>query len=489
MYDLLVLGGTVVTETSIRQLDIGVTGDQIAAIGLPGVLGSEAAKVVEAEGCYVIPGGVDTHVHYTSPRIPTRAGDIECETQDYSFAAALGGVTTIIDFAFQGPPQTLHDAVDDKKKEAEGRMAVDYGLHAALTKDFSHEVIDEIGDVIKNGIPTIKTLMIYPYFMSDDGRRWEVMTRVAEHGGMSMVHAEDHALNDWLREKYVREGKTHGAYTVEIRGPLVEEAAVRRAMLLAERSGSSLFVLHLGAGSAVEALAEGRAKGLPFYGETLPQYLSFTADKLWDDEARGLLWATTPPLKYQEDQDVLWQALADDRLQVVASDHFAITSQTKFEEQGTTIESLMAGYHAIELRMELMFHSGVQEGRIGLRRFVELTSTNPAKLMGLYPKKGTLSQGADADIVVIDPQKTWTVHADDLHSIADYTHWEGWELKGKVVTTIMRGSVLVDDGSFVGSKTGGQFIPRTLDRDAISHPRAVSTTSGSGIVGLAGAQR
>ena len=228
---------------------------------------------------------------------------MQAEGQEHSWACAWGGTTTICDFVLQEPPTSLHDAVTEKKAEAEGSMAVDYGLHAILAGEIPFEVMEEIGDVIRGGIPTIKTLTTYAWKV-DDGHRFGVMTEVAEAGGLSIVHAEDDDLANWLTRKYVRDGKTHGGYCAETRGALVEELAIRRAMLLAERTGSPLYIFHMAAGSGVEALAESRARGLPMYGETLLIYLTWTADKLFDDENRGLLWSNFPTIKFQEDQDL-----------------------------------------------------------------------------------------------------------------------------------------------------------------------------------------
>lgn len=455
MIDLLVRGGTVVTPTSTEPRDVAVQGEQISAIDAPGALGSEAKKVIDATDCYVIPGGVDPHCHFN-----LGWGEVRAEGQEHSWALAWGGTTSICDFVLQEPPTSLNDAVAEKKAEAEGSMAVDYGLHAILAGEIPFEVMDEIGDVIRDGIPTIKTLTTYAWKV-DDGRRFGVMSEVAEHGGLSIVHAEDDDLAIWLTEKYKRDGKIHGGYIAETRGALVEELAIRRAMLLAERTGSPLYIFHMAAGSGVEALAESRAKGLPMYGETLLIYLTWTADKLFDDENRGLLWSNFPTIKFQEDQDLLWEAIADNRVQVVSSDHYGLKAETRYTYMGETIEGPQGGQNANEMRVPVMFHR-VQEGKIGLNRFVELISTNPAKIMGLYPKKGQLAVGSDADIVVIDPGKTWTVRADEHHMGGDYNCWEGWELKGKVVTTILRGSSLVENEQWVGSKTGGQYIPRKL---------------------------
>jgi dihydropyrimidinase len=473
MYDVLVQGGSVVGPRATELLDVAVVGEQIAAVDRPGELAPEAKKVIDATGCLVIPGGVDPHCHYS-----LGFGAVHAEPQEYTPAAAFGGTTTILDFAFWQPPNTLHQAVEEKKAEAEGRMAVDYGFHALLGTDPPFEVIEEIGDVIRGGMPTIKTLTTYAW-ISDDGYRFGVMSEVAKHGGLSIVHAEDDDIAKWLTAKYLRDGKTHGAYIVETRGPLVEEAAVRRAMLLAERTGSPLYVFHIAAASAAVAVGEGRAKGLPMYGETLIAYLSFTADKLWDDENKGLLWNNYPVIKHQGDQDVLWEAVADDRLQVVSSDHFATSVADRYEKMGTTIDSLQAGQASVEMRVPVLFHRGVQEGRISLNRFVELVSTNPAKIMGLYPGKGVLAVGSDADIVVIDAARTWTVRWQDHHMSPDYNCWEGWELKGKVTTTILRGSVLVENGEWVGSKTGGRYLPRKLLPEVVSGTPDLSATFAS----------
>jgi dihydropyrimidinase len=457
MYDLLVHGGTVVTPTTTERLDVAVQGERISAIDQPEVLGTDAKTVLDATGCLVIPGGVDPHVHYSLAFGPVRS-----ESQDFSAAAAYGGTTTVIDFALQQAPKTLHEAIQDKQAEAAGRMAVDYGLHAILTgPDVSFEVLEEIGPVVREGIPTIKTFMTYGW-MLDDGYRWGIMQEVAAAGGMSMVHAEDDAIANWLTRKYLRDGKTHGAYIVETRNALVEEAAIRRAMLLAERAGSALYILHMAAGSGVLALAEGRSRGLPFYGETITPYLSFTADALWDDDRQGLLWNNYPTPKYQQDQELLWQALADGRLQTVGSDHFATTVADHYDKMGSTVDRMQAGHANVELRLPVTFHLGVQQGRMSVNRFVEVVATEPARIMGLYPQKGTLAVGSDADIVVLDPNRTWAVHHQDLHMSADYSCWDGWELHGKVVTTILRGSMLVHDDRFVGSRSGGRFVARTL---------------------------
>ena len=472
MYDVIVRGGTVVTAEGAEPLDVAIDGERIAAVEPPGALEAEAGSVLDADGLLVLPGGVDPHVHYS-----LAFGPVTAESQDWSPAAALGGTTTVVDFALAEPSVSLHHAIAAKKAEAEGRMAVDWALHAIVAgPQVAPDVFDEIADVVRGGIPTVKTFMTYGW-MTDDGDRFGLMQATAAAGGMSVVHAEDDALAAFLTRRHLRDGKTHGAHIGETRGPLVEEAAVRRALFLAERAESPLYVLHMAAGSGVEALAGARARGLPVYGETLPLYLSFTAEDLWDASGPGLLLNNYPPVKHAEDRELLWQALADDRLQAVGTDHFGLTAEDRNVRMGTTVDALGAGHAAVELRLPLLFHLGVGSGRLGLARFVELVATNPAKLMGLFPRKGTIAVGADADLALLDPARSWTVRAEDLHTRADFSAWEGWEVTGKVVTTILRGAVVVADGRFVGAPAGGRFHERRIAPEILARPLDPRPTS------------
>jgi len=430
--------------------------------------------VLRADGCLVLPGAIDPHTHYT-----LGFAGVYAEAPEYTIAAAWGGTTTIIDFAVQVAPKGLGDAIRDKRAEVDGRMGVDYGLHAIVTGDVSFDVMDEIGDVIRNGIPTIKTFMTYD-LMVDDGHRLGVMERVADHGGMSVVHAEDDSVSRWLTKKYLAEGKTHGGFIVEVRPPFVEEAAVRRAILLARHVQSPLYVLHVAAGSAAAAIREARAEGLPVYGETLIAYLSFTQERLWDDERQGLLWNNIPPIKYEEDRRQLWESIKSDRgLQVVSTDQFATTRAERYEKEGTTVDSLQAGQAAVEVRVPVLYHLGVAGRLISENRFVQLISTNPAKLMGLYPRKGELAVGADADVVIFDAGKRWTVDHQALHMASDFNCWDGWELSGSVRTTILRGHVLIEDGTFVGSAAHGQYLTRQL-----THSWDAPAALGEGVGGV-----
>ena len=277
---------------------------------------------------------------------------------------------------------------------------------------------------------------------------------------MSIAHAEDDAIANWLTEKYIREGKTRGGYISEVRPALVEEAAIRRLMLLAEHTGSSLYVLHVGAASGMRAIAEGHARGLRFYCESLAAFLSFTQDMLFEE--RGLLKSNFPTIKTKQDQDELWQGLVDGRVSTVGSDHSGFTVSQRYDMIGRELPQVQGGQLASEMRLPVVYSLGVADGRISLERFVEVISTNPAKLMGLWPQKGQITVGSDADIVIIDPTGSWTVSVDTHHMQADYNAYEGWELKGRVMTTILRGTVLYDEGNYTGPKTNGRFIERRL---------------------------
>jgi dihydropyrimidinase len=474
--DLVIEGGTVVgAPGGTRLADVAVTGESIAAVDDSGTFRSRGARVLDATGCIVMPGGVDPHVHFKLRLPALDGGIIPDEGQEYSFAAAFGGTTTIIDFAMWQRHEWeldhsmgLREAVAAKRREAEGRMAVDYGLHALLIGNPPFEVIEEIGAVIEGGIPTIKTSSACPPWTSDDGHRLGVMMEVERHGGLHILHAEDQAIIDWLTAKYVREGKLHGAYTAETRGPIVEEAAIRRAILLSERTGCPLYVLHVGAGTGAQAIREARARNARVFGETLLCYLSFTSDDLWDDSKDGLLWNNWPAVKGHEDRAVLWRAIEDNTLQVVSSDHYVVKREDRYRGMGTTVEGGgQAGQAAVEMRLPVLFHVGVNSGRLSVERFVDLVATNPARLMGLHPRKGVLEAGSDADIVIFDPNRSWTVRQTEHHMSADYNCWEGWELRGKVRTTILRGSPLVVDERWVGSKEGGRYLERSVDNELL----------------------
>lgn len=469
MHDILIRNGTVVNESTVEELDVAIDGETITAL-LPRDGEPVAAReVVDAAGMLVLPGGIDPHVHY---EVVSSHGTVVSESADNSIAAAVGGNTTVLDFAFHEHQPTTHDAVAERMAKLDGRMAVDYGLHVILTGEPSFEVLEEIPDLVRMGLPSFKTFTTYRWIM-DDGYRFGVMQAVAEAGGMSVIHAEDDALIGWLTKKYQREGKTHGAYISETRNALVEEAAVRRAVLLAERAGSPLYVLHVGAGDAAAAIAEAHARGLPCFGEALIGNLSFTQDALWDRSPieidgrtfpdRGLLFNNYPVPKSAEDRERLWNALETGGLQAVSSDHFLAKAIDRFTHMGTTIPGVMSGQAAVELRIPVLYTLGVATGRLDLPAFVRLISANSARLGGIYPRKGVLAPGSDADVLIFDPEARWNVVVDELAMDTDYSCWEGWELQGRVDTVILRGTPIVRDHVAVPQPPRGRFLERAID--------------------------
>jgi dihydropyrimidinase len=473
LHDTLIRNGTVVTEHGVEELDVAIEHETIVALlprdGEP----PEAREVIDATGRLVLPGGIDPHVHY---EVVSSHGTVVSESADNSIAAAVGGNTTVIDFAFHEEQPTTHAAVDERMEKLNGRMAVDFGLHIILTGAPSFEVLEEIPDLVRMGFPSFKTFTTYRWIM-DDGYRFGVMRAVAEAGGMSVIHAEDDALIGWLTKKYQREGKTHGAYISETRNALVEEAAVRRAVLLAERAGSPLYVLHVGAGDAADAIGDARRRGVPCFGEALIGNLSFTQDNLWDRSPieidgqtfpdRGLIYNNYQDLKTAEDRERLWQALESGSLQAVSSDHFLAKAIDRYTHMGTTIPGVMSGQAAVELRIPVLYTLGVASGRFDLPAFVRLISTNPARIGGLYPRKGTLAPGSDADVLIFDPEARWNVVVDELAMDTDYSCWEGWELQGRVDTVLLRGTVLVRDGAAVPQPPRGRFLERAIEPDLL----------------------
>lgn len=484
-FDTVIAGGTVISPTESRRLDVCIRDGRIAAL-VPAGEATAAAQVIDATDCLVVPGGVDTHVHYALHKdlgrparnaVPDADGRLpnafsHTEGPEYSYAAAMGGTTTVIDFAYHEPGRTIKDSIALRRALFDGRMAVDYSMHITMTRDFDHDDVAQVGGMIADGFPTFKTFMTYAT-QANDGQRYGLMKEVARHGGMSLVHAEDDAIARWINEEYVRAGKTYGAYVSEVRNAFVEEAGVRRALFIAEEARSSLLILHMASGRAVRALAAAQSRGLPFHGETLIAYLSFTQDNLWEetpveDEGqyfgqRGLLYNNYPTLKTSDDRAALWDAITSRDLATIATDHSAGSFEDRYNVMGSSLDGLVqAGQSAAELRMPLAYHLGVNGHGLSVNRWIELVSTNPAKISGLWPRKGELLVGSDADVVVFDPARRWTVDWRDLHNSARYSLWDGQEMVGAVRSTLLQGKTVVSDGRWVGDREGGQFIQRQI---------------------------
>lgn len=459
MLDLAVVGGTTVTGAGAVAADLGISDGRIVVIAAPGRLTQDATNTVDASGKYVVPGGIDAHVHFN---LNVTAAMRAQTAIDGSRAAAFGGTTTFIDFALQHGDESAVKTVEAKIDELQAqRPHVDYALHVMLTGAVSFDVMNEVPTLVSGGVSSFKMFTTFAGasasgdLFSDDGRIWGVMQQAERAGGIVMVHCEDDCIIDYYVRKLYDEGREDGRNIALARPPLAEEAAIRRMILLSRRSGCPLYVVHVSSSHGVEAIREARSARLPVYGEVLHNYLTFTSDNYRAEE--GLLYHNYPPLKSASDRDNLWRALVDGDLQTIASDDFTIPKAAKLS--GRHVDNVSGGHNGIETRMDVVFSEGVTQSKIDIAQYVRLTAENPAKLFGLFPRKGTIAVGSDADLAIIDPAWHGRLSLDDLHSACDYSLWDGWELRGRVRTTVVRGVPVVHEGQWTGNERLGQFVP------------------------------
>src|SRR6187401_3779591 len=453
---ILIKGGTIVTATDQYVGDVFVEGDKIMTIG--SALSMPADKVIDAKGKYVLPGGIDVHTHMDMPFGGTTSAD---DFESGTIAAAHGGTTSIVDFAIQYRGQTLHHAMVTWAKKAEGRAVIDYGFHMIVT-ELNDQVEGEMDALVRQGVTSFKLFMAYPgVFMLDDGSIFKALSRTGKNGGTICMHAENGDVIDVLVKKALAEGKTAPKYHALTRPPRAEAEATHRAIALAEIADVPIYIVHLSAAEALEMVTEARDRGLPAYAETCPQYLFLSYDNYEEPGFAGAKYVMSPPLRAQATQDRLWRGLAFNDLQAISTDHcpFCMKEQKVLGEGD--FSKIPNGAPGIETRMSLVYDGGVRTGRLSLNRFVELTSTSPAKIFGLFPRKGTIAPGSDADIVVFDPNRTQRLSAKTLHMNVDYNPYEGREVTGVNETVISRGRPVIEDGVFVGRKGGGSFLKRS----------------------------
>jgi dihydropyrimidinase len=457
----LIKNGTVVLASDTFAADIWIENDKISALAAPGTVPGDADVTIDAKGQFVIPGGIDAHTHMSLPFGGTTASD---DFHTGTVAAAHGGTTTIVDFAIQSKGSSMRAGLDAWHQKAEGKAAIDYGFHMIMTEANS-ETLAEMSDMVREGVTSFKMFMAYPgVFLVDDQQIFRAMLRAGELGTLITMHAEIGLPIDVLVRRALDEGHTAPVYHALTRPEVAEATGTERAIALAEMAKVPVYMVHLSAERALRRVMEARDRGLPAYAETCPQYLFCSEDDLRGEpghEWKGAGYVCTPPLRPKHHHDHLWRGLRDYDLQTVATDHCPFCMKDQKELGRGDFSKIPNGMPGVETRLHLLYE-GVTQKKISMNRFVEITSTAPAKIFGMYGKKGTLAVGADADVVVWDPNKQLTLDHKNLHMNVDYSPYEGHVVPGSPTHVLSRGELVVQHDTWVAKRVHGrgQFIKR-----------------------------
>jgi len=453
---LLIQNGTVVTADSTFAADVLIGGSTIREVraGIP----ANGHTTVDASGLLVLPGGVDAHTHLDMPfGGTTSADDFETGTR----AAAIGGTTTIVDFAIQARGTKMRGALDTWWRKAEGKACIDYGLHMIVT-DLGSSGLEDMDEMVREGVASFKLFMAYPnVLMVDDATIFKALQQTSKNGALICMHAENGSVIDVIVQQALAEGKTAPVYHALTRPTVAEAEAVQRAIAMSEMAGAPVYIVHLSSEDALNQVREARDRGLPAFAETCPQYLLLSLeDHMPGKSFEEAKYVFTPPLREKKNQAKLWDGLKDDHLQVVSTDHcpFCFADQKALGKDDFT--KIPNGGPGIENRMQLIHHHGVNSGKLSLNRFVEITATAPARIFGMYPRKGTLAAGSDADIVLWDPKAEHTISAATHHMRVDYSMFEGFKVRGNARKVYSRGELVVDGGKFVGKVGRGKYLRR-----------------------------
>jgi dihydropyrimidinase len=467
---ILIKNGTVVSPQGSTQADVLIDGEHIAAVLAPGdsSLGANieasADRVIDATGKYVVPGGIDGHTHMEMPFGGTVAADsFETGTR----AAAWGGTTTIIDFAVQMQGERVQDCLAAWHEKARGNCAIDYGFHQ-IVGGVNSESLKAMDELVDEGVTTFKLFMAYPgVFLSSDGQILQAMQQASSNGSMIMMHAENGSAIDVLVAQALAEGKTDPKYHSLTRPWETEAEAVNRAIMLARMTGAPLYIVHMSAKQAVEVLQKHKDEGWNVFGETCPQYLYLSLEEqLSQPGFEGAKWVCSTPLRSRAEghQDELWRYLRTNDLSVISTDHCPFCFKEQKEIGTGDFSKIPNGIGSVEHRMDLIYQ-GVVDGKISLERWVELCSTTPARMFGLYGRKGAIAPGFDADVVIYDPAGRTEIGLHKTHHMnMDHSAWEGYVIDGHVDTVISRGTVVIDDNAYLGTKGHGQFLKRGLSQ-------------------------
>jgi dihydropyrimidinase len=457
-FETVIRGATVATAAEVFKAEVGIAGGKIAALG--SALGS-AKHEIDARGLYLLPGGVDAHCHLDQP---TSDGTVCADDfRSGTIAAAFGGTTTVIPFALQMRGQSLRAAVEDYHRRASGKAVVDYAFHLIVTDPSEQVLGQELPALIRDGYTSFKIYMTYDDLKLGDRQILDVLALARREGAMTMVHAENSEVIGWLTDKLEALGMTAPRHHATSRPSAVEREATHRAISLSEIVGVPILIVHVSGREAVEQIRWARARGLSIYAETCPQYLFLTEEDLARPGFEGAKCLCSPPPRDKANQEAIWQGLRDGLFDVFSSDH----APTRYDDpKGKMIRGAKASFRyvpngvpGIETRLPLLFSAGVVEGRLDLPRFVALTAANPARLYGLYPRKGTVAVGSDADLVLWDPARTGTIANSRLHHAVDFTPYEGMAVKGAPVLVLSRGEVVCREGELVAAPGRGAFLP------------------------------
>jgi dihydropyrimidinase len=454
LHDLVIRNGTLISPSRLLEGDLGVDQGKITRLGQ----GLRGRREIDAAGSYVLPGGVDPHVHLETPVGATRSSD---DWFSGTRAAAFGGTTSVIDFVEPGPAETLEEALQARRRLACNQAVVDYGLHMTLTRA-DDETLTQVPALCRAGCSSFKTYLTYPGFRLSDPEMLRILTCVRTAGGIVLVHAENDAIIDHLQQQAREQPASTPRLHALTRPAIAEAEAIQRSLALAEVSGARLYIVHTSTALGVEAIQRARQRGVNVSAETCPQYLLLTEEALARPDFEGAKFVCSPPLRSPQDQERLWAGLANDDLQSIGTDHCPFNYHGQKDLGRDNFLDIPAGLPGIESRLALLHHFGVQAGRISLPRWVELCCSNPARIFGLYPQKGSLEPGADADLVIFDPTRRLRLGQATLHEQVDYSPYEGFELHGCPVTTLLRGQVIVENGEFLGAAGDGRYLPRPV---------------------------
>jgi dihydropyrimidinase len=477
MLDLLIRGGTVVTPEEVGERDVGIQDGSIVAVTSPGTLPADAGRVIDARGKIVLPGGIEPHAHIAIPVPEAWAGRPEVMTQPpeaASRAAAFGGVTTILDFAGNlnpapgaaSSPESMLQVVEGRRNVFREHSYTDFAFHYILAGAVAPEVVGQIGEAVQEGIASFKIFTTFPGLRVPYGHLWAVFAEVAKHGGIMAVHAEEDDIVTYMTDKLTREGRDQGYNLHLVHNNLSEDLAFRKIIRLARHTEAGVYFVHTTAKEGVIAISEARNQRLPVYGEALHNYLQFTCEDYRKPDGTAI--HTYPAIKFVDDRDALQAGLMGGDLCTTATDEYTTYKGVKLS--GDTIHTVCGGHNGIETRIPVAFTKFVAQQGMPLQRFAAITSTNAAKILGLYPQKGAIAPGSDADLVLIDPHLRKTLTLDDLHADSDYSIWEGFACQGYPVMTILRGKVIVEDGKLLGSSEDGRWLKRKVAADVLARP-------------------